>query len=101
MPKIGSIVSVCVWVALGLVQTEETAARDHGMDLSECENCEALTGTLIEVPTGERIDFDEIAPERRLDFLIGEWVLYYPEDRRGTEIIEWHYKNETLHAFQD
>jgi len=73
----------------------------HGTDESECDNCELLSGEAIDVPEEDRIDFDAIAPERRLDFLEGTWVLYYPEQRRGTEVFSWLYRKETLHAFQD
>ena len=76
-------------------------AQSHGTDESSCDNCQLLFGEAVEVPDSDGIDFDTIAPERRLDFLVGTWVLYYPKERRGTEVFTWHYENETLHALQD
>lgn len=76
-------------------------ASSHGTDESECDNCELLFGDAVDVPEEDAIDFEAIAPERRLDFLVGTWVLYYPKERRGTEIFSWYWGNETLHAFQD
>ncbi len=83
-----------------LLGAPELGAQVHGQNTSECSNCELLAGPLIEVSSADRIDFDQISPDRRLEFLLGDWVVHFPREARGTETFRWHYEGESIHGLQ-
>jgi hypothetical protein len=82
-------------------------------DVSECDNCDAFPETLLAVEAKDLIDLEALPPERRLDFLIGEWDLIFPADIPdqgihytvdepiGGEVIDWFVEGRILQAFQE
>ena len=81
-------------------------------DVSNCDNCDTFPEEWLQAEPGQLLDFKSIAPERRLDFLIGEWALYFPdgepgdenyyspEEPVGYETFEWYMPNKVIQADQ-
>ena len=82
-------------------------------DVSQCDNCDVFPAEFLEVDTSNLIDLDSLPPQRRLDFLIGEWELIFPakipeqgihytiDQPVGFEVIDWFNKDRVLSAFQE
>ncbi len=82
-------------------------------DVSQCDNCDDFPREFLEVDPAELLDLASLPPERRLDFLIGEWELIFPavipeqdvlytvDQPVGFEIVEWFVPNRVLQAFQE
>ncbi len=82
-------------------------------DLSECDNCAFFPDEFLRVDPADLLDLASLLPERRLDFLIGEWELLFPfEDPDqgihytadmpiGFEIFDWFVPNKILQAYQE
>jgi hypothetical protein len=47
-------------------------------DVSQCDNCKDFPEEWLEVRDEDRIDLQSLPPQRRLDFLIGEWEVLFP-----------------------
>lgn len=81
-------------------------------DISKCDNCDVFPSEWLTANPEELIDFEKLLPERRLDFLIGDWELYFPEGTPGDdkytasdkpigfESYEWYIPNNVIQADQ-
>ena len=75
---------------------------DATSDLSICLNCEEFPSEFLEVDEKDLLELNSVAPERLLDFLIGEWEIYYPgAERAGYEIFQWFRNDKVIEAFQE
>jgi hypothetical protein len=82
-------------------------------DVSQCDNCNVFPKEFLEVDDSALLDLASLPPERRLDFLVGEWELIFPADLPeqgvhytadqpiGFEIIDWFVEDRILEAFQE
>jgi hypothetical protein len=81
-------------------------------DISNCDNCDTFPSEWLTANPEELIDFEKLSPERRLDFLIGDWELYFPngapgdenyttaDEPIGFETYEWYIPDEVIQADQ-
>ena len=104
-------------ICVALLLAGQTVLAQTGVpakpDISHCDNCKDFPKEFLEVDKKELLDLASLPPERRLDFLIGEWELIFPLDDPdegihytvdqpvGFEIIDWFVKDKILHAFQE
>ena len=87
---------------LGVMDAQEGYNNDPNTDYSKCDNCLTFPEEFMQVDENERIDFTEIEAERQMDFLIGEWQLYYPEDKSPAfEIFKWFHEGIIVEGYQD
>jgi len=98
-----------LFVCVALAQTGVPAKPD----VSQCDNCKDFPRELLVVDKRDLLDLASLPPERRLDFLIGEWELIFPidepkqgmhytvEEPIGYEIIDWFVKDKILQAYQE
>jgi hypothetical protein len=72
------------------------------VDETDCENCPVFPERFMEVNPAELLDLAALPPERRLDFLVGEWQLYYPADEPAAfESFSWWVPGVVLEGLQD
>ena len=81
-------------------------------DLSGCDNCDVFPPEWMEVAPDRLLPLDDTPPARQLDFLIGEWDIYFPYKTEGdpeyiprdapvaTETFEWMVDQRIIHGFQ-
>lgn len=103
-----------ILVGLLLAPASENLAQvpDHP-DLSQCDNCDDFPDAWLHVDPEELLDLAALPPERRLDFLIGEWELLFPyEDEEkgfhfsreqpiGYDIFRWFVPDGVIEGFQE
>lgn len=61
-----------MWSRLTNAQASGVPAKP---EVSQCDNCDDFPAALLEVDDSELLDLASLPPERRLDFLVGEWEL--------------------------
>lgn len=94
-------------ILLAAAFSDSTAAQEGynnqpDVNYENCENCLTFPKEFMKVSPEELLDLAALPPERRLDFLIGEWQMYYPEDKTtGFEIINWWLPDVVIEAAQD
>lgn len=83
------------------------------LDLSQCDNCGDFPAEWLHVEESSLLDLASLPPERRLDFLVGEWEILFPyrneeegvrytrEQPVGYELIDWFVEGTVLEAFQE
>ena len=77
-------------------------SQEATIDESSCVNCAKFPEQFLEIDESERLDLNALPRERALDFLIGEWDIYYPdEDRAGYEVYSWFTQGKMIQAFQE
>ena len=95
------LIMICFFV-INTTIGQEGYNNNANIDYSKCDNCLVFPEEFMQVDKDELIDFSEIPYERQLDFLIGEWQLYYPEDKSpGFEIFEWFHEGLVIEGLQD
>ncbi len=52
-------------------------------DYTSCQNCSSFPEEWLGVARADLLEFDSVEPERRLDFLLGDWVIYFPSGKPG------------------
>lgn len=102
-------------MALTLILMNDAAAQiPENPDLSQCDNCKNFPDDWLEVDESDLLDLESMRPERRLDFLIGEWEILFPyedqenglryttEDPVGFDIFTWRDGGKTvIDGFQE
>jgi hypothetical protein len=63
-------------------------------DISNCDNCDVFPNEWLSADPDQLIDLDGLPPERRLDFLVGEWALFFPVGKLGDE--DYHSADEPI-----
>jgi hypothetical protein len=103
--RIRAILPVAIAVATGLngaVEAQEGYNDQPGINYEQCENCLTFPDEFMQVEPGALLDLAAMPAERRLDFLVGEWQLYYPADEPAAfEAFRWWLPGRVLEATQD
>ena len=88
--------------ASNAAEAQEGYNDQPGISYEQCENCLTFPEEFMKVKPGALLDLASMRPERRLDFLVGEWQLYYPEDKPAAfEEFRWWLPGKILEASQD
>ena len=81
-------------------------------DVSQCDNCEFFPLEWLQIDDEKAIEFDTLPPDQHLDFLVGDWNLYFPNGKPGDddyqspdepiahERFEWFGKKVSIHGDQ-
>lgn len=81
-------------------------------DISNCDNCDEFPSEWLAADPEEFMDVESLVPERRLDFLIGTWALFFPDGAPGDEnyftkdkpvgfeTFEWYVPNRVIQSDQ-
>ena len=83
-------------------QAQEGYNNQPGINYEDCDNCLTFPKEFMQVEKDALLDLAALQPERRLDFLEGEWQLYYPGDKPvAFEKFDWWLPGIVLEATQD
>jgi len=94
-------IGVCAGVE-NAAQAQQGYNNQPGINYEQCENCLSFPEEFMKVEADAVPDLASMKPERRLDFLVGEWQLYYPEDQTAAfETFYWWLPGKVLEASQD
>ena len=88
--------------ASNAVEAQKAYNDQPGINYGECDNCLTFPEDFMKVEPEALLDLASMRPERRLDFLVGEWQLYYPEDEPAAfEVFRWWLPGKVLEGSQD
>lgn len=83
-PMIKLLMALLINTGIGVATCQAQTAIGN-IDVSQCDNCDAFPSEWLLVEDKQLIDHSALPPARRLDFLIGEWELFFPKGAPGDE----------------
>ena len=93
---------VLVGLHFNILLSQSVSSDSLNIKYSKCENCLIFPDKFMLVEKTSLIDFSLISPEKQLDFLIGNWQLYYPGDTiAARESFKWFSKGKVMEANQE